>query len=98
MKQSIRIDRAEVRHYDLALKYFEIPEMLKLTWFSAPMAIKAQLLKILTSKLSFKNKSVDVELKPAFQMMLKSPFSDENGLWYPQGNSNPRRLREREVS
>lgn len=93
-----RVDRADINHYNLAVKYFEIPEMIEYSWSSAPMEIKAQLLKMITSKISIKDKEAHIELKPAFENMLKSPFLEENGLWYPQGNSNPRRLREREVS
>lgn len=81
-----KIDCAEVDYYDLALKYFELPEMIQLGWSLAPRPVKASLLKILTSKILIYGKTAIIELKPAFTNLYESPSSEENGLWYPEGN------------
>lgn len=78
-----KLDEAEVGYYELAIQYFEIPELLKLSWSKATNFQKGELAKLLTSKIHITDKKPDVVLHPAFDMLYKS--SKFEG-WYPQGN------------
>lgn len=56
---------------------------------------KRMLVNLIQSNALLKGEELLVELKPVFYELAQSASFDK---WYSQGNSNPRRLREREVS
>jgi site-specific DNA recombinase len=93
-----KIDKAEATYYDLAWEYFELPETLAEVWSEGSVEAKGRLIQILTSKIIIKDKKAAVVLKAPFDHLFKDMNSLENEKNYPQGNSNPCLLRERELS
>lgn len=92
---SARMTKATIDYYDQVEQYLELPEMVRYAWKSGELKEKRELVQILTSNITVKTKKVTVELVSPFDYFYKDIALKE---WYPQGNSNPRRLREREVS
>lgn len=76
---------------DLIKLFKDPPQLFK----QASNEKKRIMINLVQSTALLKDKKLLVELKPVFYELAKLANLDK---WYPQGNSNPCRLREREVS
>lgn len=63
------IPAAAVDYYAVTKMYFELPKMVSKTWFSAPVEVKRQVIKILTSNILVKDKEPLVVVDPLFSRL-----------------------------
>ena len=80
---------------ELGLQIIEFAQNAYSLFIKLDVFEQARFLKIILSKCILKDGILVPEFKKPFDVLIKMP---QNIKWYPQGNSNPCRLREREVS
>ena len=90
-----KLNRAADEQMTLGLQILEFAKDAHTLFLRVPAHEQAKLLQIVFSKCELKAGEVRPELKKPFDVLLQNPENERN---YPQGNSNPCRLREREVS
>lgn len=79
------ITGANIDYYKAADCYLELPELMNRAWFSAPMEIKAHLLKMLTSKILIKDKEPSIVFAQPFNRLYSFTGNKE---WLPRLDSN----------
>jgi site-specific DNA recombinase len=94
-EQLARLQEASESQMDLGLLILEFAKDAYPLFSQVDATEKAKLLKIVLSKCCLKDGKLTPTYKKPFDVLAEGAQSKHN---YPQGNSNPRRLREREVS
>jgi site-specific DNA recombinase len=94
-EQLERLQSASETHMALGLQILEFAKDAHPLFNLVENTEKAKLLKIVFSKCTLKDGKLSPTYKKPFDVLVEGHQDKHN---YPQGNSNPRRLREREVS
>lgn len=94
-EQSNRLDHAGKKQMELGLQILEFAKDAYPLFSQMPAIEQAKMLKIVLSKCELKDGKLTPTYKKPFDVLAEGTAFEN---WYPQGNSNPCRLREREVS